>query len=95
MKPVFVIFISVLLSGPLYAVTDQEKSLLLALSEELKTISFIIDEAEQAVDINHRRQVNYRELRDDFELIRQGIEDAINEERREIQSLPELEADYR
>ena len=79
----------------IYAVTDQERSLLLALSEELKTIAFIIDEAEQAVDINHRRQVNYQELRDDLELIRQGIKDAINEERREIQSLPELKADYR
>ena len=89
------ILLAALLSALTHAVTDQGRSALQRLNTELKTITKIIDEAEQAANPNDRRLVDYPRLRSDLEKIQQGILDAINAERREPRSLSPVDGDYR
>ncbi len=89
------ILIIVLFSAPSYAITDQERSVLQRLNTELESITKIIDEAEQAVNFNDRRLVDYPSLRADLQKIQQGILDAVNAKRREPRSLPPIEGEYR
>mgnify|MGYP002713113517 FL=1 len=89
------ILLVAVLSAPVYAVTDQERSALQRLNTELEAITRIIDEARQAANPADRRQVNYQRLRADLQKIQQGILDAANTVRREPRSLPPIEGDYR
>ena len=89
------ILLVAVLSAPLHAVTDQERSALQRLNTELEAITKIIDEAQQAANSDDRRQVNYQRLRADLQKIQQGIVDAANTVRREPRSLPPIEGDYR
>lgn len=89
------ILLVAVLSAPTYAVTDQERSALQRLNKELEAITNIIDEAQQAVNPDDRRQVNYQRLRADMLKIQEGILDAANTVRREPRSLPPIEGNYR
>ena len=93
--PVISTLILALLSAPTYAITDQERSVLLRLNTELGTITNIINEAQQAANQRDRRQVDYQRLNDDLQKIQQGILDTVNAERREPRSLPPVVGDYR
>ena len=93
-KQVLFIIIFAALAAPIYAVTDQERSVLQRLHDELSTASKIIDEAEQAANADDRRQVDYQRLRDDLQKTQQGILDAINSERREPRLLPPIDGHY-
>ena len=93
--PAILILVLALLSAPIFAVTDQEGSVLYRLNIELETITNIIGEAQQASSQRDRRQVDYQRLSDDLQKIQQGILDAINAERREPRSLPPVDGDYR
>lgn len=93
--PVISTLILTLLSAPTYAITDQERSVLLRLNSELKAITLIIDEAQQAANPHDRNLVDYQRLRDDLRKISHGIVDAANAVRREPRSLPPIDGDYR
>lgn len=90
----FFIFITAGLSAPTYAITDQERSVLQRLYTELEIITAIVNEAQNAVNPNDRRQVDYQSLRADLEKIQQGILDVVNTERREPRPLPPIEGEY-
>lgn len=95
MRLLLFIFVTVGLSVPTFAITDQERSALQRLYTELEASTNIIDEAQQAANQHDRRQIDYQRLSDDLQKIQQGILDAINAERREPRSLPPVDGDYR
>ena len=89
------ILLVAVLSAPIHAITDQERSALKRLNIELEAIAKIIDEAQQAANPHDRKLVDYQRLRADLQKIQQGILDAANAVRREPRSLPSIEGDYR
>lgn len=90
----YLIIVVAVLSAPIYAITDQERSVLQRLNTELETITNIVDEAQQAANPHDRELVDYQLLQEDLQKIRQGILDAVNTVRREPRSLPFIEGDY-
>lgn len=93
-KLLLVSFFLFILSVSALAVTDQERAELKRLHTELKALLLIIDTAERAGNDNDRRQINYQQLRNDLDIILNGIDDAVNAKRREPRSLPSLEGSY-
>ena len=83
------------LAFPSYAITDNERAVLLRLHHELELASLIVDEAAQAANSQDRRRIKYPQLQSDLNKILQGIADAIAAERREPRSLPPIDGDYR
>ena len=94
-KTKILILLVAVLSVPVYAVTDQERSALQRLNTELEAITKIIDEAQQAANPHDRKLVDYQCLRADLQKIQQGIVDAASTMRREPRSLPPIDGDYR
>ena len=90
----FFLLITMGLSAPTYAITDQERAVLHRLYLELNLIEEITGDAEQAINPMDRRQFDYQSLRADLEKIQQGILDTVNSERREPRSLPPIEGEY-
>jgi len=82
------------LAFPSYAITDNERAVLLRLHHELELASLIADEAAQAANPQDRQHIQYRQLTNDLNKILQGIADAIASERREPRSLPPIDGDY-
>ena len=96
MRPlIFLISVIAVLSAPVHAITDQERSALQRLHSELEAITTIINEAQQAADLADRKQISYHKIRADLQKIQQGILDAVNAERREPRSLPPISGEYR
>jgi RAQPRD family integrative conjugative element protein len=83
----FLVFLS-------YAITDNERTVLLRLHHELELTTIIIDEATQAANPQDRQHIQYPQLQSDLNKILQGIADAIPSERREPQSLSPIDGDY-
>ena len=88
-------FISIFLATTAHAVTDQERAVLQRLHAELSTITTIVEEAEQSVNQQDRRQVDYAQLRADLQRIEEGVGDILNNQRREPRSLPAISGEYR
>ena len=96
MRPlIFLISVIAVLSAPVHAITDQERSALQRLHSEIEAITTIINEAQQAANHNDRKQISYQKIRTDLQKIQQGILDAVNAERREPRSLPPISGEYR
>jgi len=87
--------LSLLLIATSHATTDQERSALQRLHDELLTISTIIVEAEQNSNKSNRNLVDYNQLRSDLKSIQQGVDDILYSRRRESHSLPPIKGDYR
>lgn len=80
---------------PSAAITDHEQEILYRLHSELKMISIIIDEADQASNPIDERQVNYKQLRTDIEQVILGLQRAVSNENRGPRTLPAIKGEYR
>ena len=84
----------VLVSFSINAYASLEDAELRRLLSELKSLERIIVIAEQSADSDSRLTFDYQQLRGDLLKIQQGIEDHINQVRRDPRKLPDISADY-
>ncbi|MBL4885689.1 MAG: hypothetical protein JKY95_14305 [Planctomycetaceae bacterium] len=88
------ILILLLGTSPVFAITDVERAALLRASAEIAMIEAIVEEAEQGKNVEDRQPIQYQEIKNDLEKIKQGLLDVINEVRREPRALPPINGDY-
>lgn len=93
-KQLFLTVLLLSLIAPVNAITDSERTTLLRASNEIDFVISIVEEAQQSINENDRRTINYQKLKEELQIIKQGIHDAIDEPRREPRSLPPIEGDY-
>ncbi|PHS00170.1 MAG: hypothetical protein COA78_24295 [Blastopirellula sp.] len=82
------------ITSSVFAITDEERSALLRATAEIMIIETIVEEAEQGVNVEDRKKIQYETIKQDLEKIRQGLLDVINEVRREPRMLPPISGEY-
>ncbi|MDA1370254.1 MAG: RAQPRD family integrative conjugative element protein [Proteobacteria bacterium] len=93
-KTLTVLLILLLGTAPVFAITDEERAALLRASAEILMVEAIVEEAEQAKNDEDTKPVQYQEIKNDLEKIKQGLLDVINDVRREPRALPPISGDY-
>lgn len=94
------LFIVLLLSAPMLAfagfdhVTDAERAALIRLIHVLDSAKPLIDQAEHNQVSDTRFPLDYTQLREDIELIREGISRHISKPARSPRRLPPLQGEY-
>ena len=88
------ILILLLGASPVFAITDEERAALLRASAEIMMVEAIVEEAEQGKNDEDRQPIQYQEIKNDLEKIKQGLLDVINEVRREPRALPSISGNY-
>ena len=86
--------ITIFIASATQAITDQERAVLQRLHTELTVIGSFVEDAEQSVNQNDRQQVDYAQLKADLQRIQDGVDDILNNQRREPRSLPSISGDY-
>ena len=83
------------ISPVMYADVDAERELLSNIIHELQAVESLIDKAQAQSEEDTRVQFEYRWLREDLGLIKNGIQSHINAPRAQPRSFPPLRGDYR
>ena len=84
-----------LCSTPVFADVDAEREALARLIHEIEAIGPLVQIAESNANPDARIRFRYDWLRQDLELVRQGIRAHINVPRAEPRTFPVLRGDYR
>ena len=83
------------ISPAMYADVDAERELLSNIIHELQAVESLIDKAQAQSEEDSRIRFEYRWLREDLGLIKNGIQSHINAPRAQPRSFPPLRGDYR
>ena len=83
------------ISPVMYADVDAEREILSNIIHELQAVESLIDKAQAQSEEDTRIQFEYRWLREDLGLIKNGIQSHINAPRAQPRSFPPLRGDYR
>ena len=83
------------ISPVMYADVDAEREMLSNIIHELQAVESLIDKAQAQSEEDTRIRFEYRWLREDLGLIKNGIQSHINAPRAQPRSFPPLRGDYR
>ena len=83
------------ISPLMYADVDAEREALSNILHELQAVESLIDKAQAQRQEDARIRFQYRWLREDLGLIRNGIQSHLNAPRAQPRSFPPLRGDYR
>ncbi len=83
------------ISPVMYADVDAEREILSNIIHELQAVELLIDKAQAQSEEDTRIRFEYRWLREDLGLIKNGIESHINAPQAQPRSFPPLRGDYR
>ncbi|PCJ36296.1 MAG: conjugal transfer protein [Cellvibrionales bacterium] len=89
------LILGISISPVMYADVDAERELLSNIIHELQAVESLIDKAQAQSEEDTRIRFEYRWLREDLGLIKNGIQSHINTPRGQPRSFPPLRGDYR
>lgn len=89
-----VIAMALCISFTVQADTENERALLAQIIAQLNALTPLINQAQQEADPNARIVFNYKQLRSDLQMIKDGINQPITSEALEPRQVTPLSGDY-
>lgn len=92
---IIILMFGIFNSQLMYADVDAEREVLSNIIHELQAVESLIDNAQAQRQEDTRIRFQYQWLREDLELVRNGIQSHLNAPRAQPRTFPPLRGDYR